>query len=435
MRKHRWLRVVAVASVLALALAACGGDDDDDDASSDTTDSTAAQAAERGNVDGTLKIGALLPQSGDLAVIHDALRVPVQMAIDEINAAGGVNGTPVEVADADDGTSPDVASTALDTLLTSDNVDAIVGPASSTTMEGIVDKVATNRVVTCSGSNTSAALTDAEDDGFYFRTAPPDKFQGPALAQLILSDGKTKVAIVARNDSYGTGFAESLDQSLTDGGAEVVLNEAYDPAAADYVTDVQAIVSAAPDAVVVIGFNDDGSKFVKEMIAQGAGPADISIYTADGMQSSRFGESVDAANPGVVAGIKGTAPAASPGGVTHPFIDAYAATGNDTIFSVYYYDCTMLIALAAQSAGSDDPEAIKDAILEVSSGGTKCQTFADCLALLEAGEDIDYDGASGAVDLSDVGEPTNGVYDVWAYQADASVANVEGVEQIRISEE
>ena len=425
MRKHRWLRLVAVASVLALALAACGGDDDDDNASGSTS-STAAAAADRGNVDGTLAIGALLPQSGDLAVIYDALHVPITMAIDEINAAGGVNGQQVTLADADDGTSPDVAAGGLDTLLTSDKVDAIVGPASSGTMEGIVDKVASNGVVTCSGSNTSAALTDAKDDGYYFRTAPPDKFQGPALAQLILGDGKSKVAILARNDSYGTGFADTLEQSLTDGGATVTTNAPYDPAATDLSSDVQAVVATAPDAVVVIGFNDDGSKIVKEMIAEGAGPDKVAIYTADGMQSSKFAASVDAANPAAVSGIKGTAPAASPGGVTHPFIAAYAATGNDTIFSVYYYDCTMLIALAAQSAGSDDPAKIKDAMLEVSEGGTKCQAYADCLALLKAGEDIDYDGASGAVDLSKVGEPTNGVYDVWAYGADGKYANVDG---------
>jgi branched-chain amino acid transport system substrate-binding protein len=435
MKKHRWLRLLAVVSALAIALAACGGDDDDDAGSSDTTtETTEGDAAERNNVDGTLKMGALLPQSGDLAVIHDALRVPVQMAIDEINAAGGVNGTPVEVADADDGTSADVASGALDTLLTSDNVDVIIGPASSGTAEGIIDKIASNGVVTCSGSNTSSALTDAEDDDFYFRTAPPDKFQGPALAQLLLSDNRTKPAILARNDSYGTGFAESLASALTDAGAEVVHNEPYDPNASDFSADVQGAVAAGPDAVVVLGFNDDGSKIVSEMIAQGVGPSAMPIYTADGMQSSRFGASVDAANPGVVAGIKGTAPAAAPGGVTHPFIDAYAATGNDTIFSVYYYDCTMLVALAAQAAGSDDPAEIRAAMLDVSREGTKCQTFADCLALLEAGEDIDYSGASGEVDLSDVGEPTNGVYDVWQYNADATNSNIEGVEQIRISE-
>jgi branched-chain amino acid transport system substrate-binding protein len=433
MHKHRWLRLLGVVTVLALVLAACGGDDDDDDsgAAQSTTPNT---AADRGNVDGTLVFGALMPQSGDLNVIYDALHTPVTMAIDEINAAGGVNDKPVQLKDADDGTDPNVATNSLDTLLNSDKVDAILGPASSGTMEGIVDKVANAGVVDCSGSNTSAALTTAKDDGYYFRTAPPDKFQGPALAQLVLSDNKTKPAILARNDSYGKGFADAVEQSLDDGGADVVLNSLYDPNASDFNADVSKVVDAGPDSVIVIGFNDDGAKVLKEMIAQGVGPDKIQIYTADGMQSSKLGASVDPANPGVIAGIKGTAPAAAPAGVTHPFLAAYAATGKDTIFSAYYYDCTMLLALAAQSAGSDDPAKIKDEVSKVASGGTKCQAYADCLALLKQGKDIDYDGASGSVDLSDVGEPTSGVYDVWAYGADASYANIAGVPQITIKQ-
>ncbi|MCL6581743.1 MAG: AAA family ATPase, partial [Firmicutes bacterium] len=73
--------------------------------------------------------------------------------------------------------------------------------------------------------------------------------------------------------------------------------------------------------------------------------------------------------------------------------------------------------------------------LAVSQDGEKCQTYAECLALLEDGQDIDYDGASGDVDLSDVGEPTSGVYDVWEYKDDGTYANIEGVEQIRIEEQ
>jgi ABC-type branched-subunit amino acid transport system substrate-binding protein len=430
MHTHRWLRLLGVVTILALVLAACGGDDDD--SSSGTTESTAQQAADRGNVDGTLVLGALMPQSGDLSVIYDALHTPVTMAIEEINAAGGVNDKPVQLKDADDGTDPNVATTSLDTLLNSEKIDAIIGPASSGTMEGIVDKVASAGVVDCSGSNTSAALTDAKDDGFYFRTAPPDKFQGPALAQLVLSDNKAKPAILARNDSYGKGFADSLEKSLTDGGADVVINSLYDPNASDFSADVSKVVDAGPDSVIVIGFNTDGAKVVKEMIAQGVGPDKIQIYTADGMQSSKFGESVDPANPGVIANIKGTAPSAAPAGVTHPFIAKYAATGKDTIFSSYYYDCTLLVALSAQAAGSDDPAKIKAKMLEVAEDGTKCQTYADCLALLKQGTDIDYDGASGSVDLSKVGEPTAGVYDVWAYKADATNANIPGVSQITV---
>jgi branched-chain amino acid transport system substrate-binding protein len=434
MKRHRWLPVIAVLSALSLVAAACGGDDDDS-ASNDTNGSTttAAGSNDRGNVDGTLVMGALLPQSGDLSAILPALQTPIEMAVKEINDGGGVNGKPVTLKIADDGTSPDVATTSLDTLLTSDKIDVLLGAAASTTTLGILDKVVTAGVPECSGSSTSAELTDAKDNGYFFRTAPPDKFQGPALAQVVLNDGKSKVAIITRNDSYGTGFGSALETALTDGGAQVVINTAYDPNASDFSGDVGKVKNAGPDSVIVIGFSDDGGKILKEMIAEGIGPDKLQVYTADGMQSGSFYKGVDAANPAVIQGIKGTAPAADIKGVNHPFVAEYAKTGKDTIFSSYYYDCTMLLALAAQAAGTDDPSKIKDEVVNVSKDGEKCQTWADCVALLKDGKDIDFDGAAGPEDFSDVGEPTVGVYDVWTYGADGSYSNVPNVEQITIS--
>jgi branched-chain amino acid transport system substrate-binding protein len=212
-----------------------------------------------------------------------------------------------------------------------------------------------------------------------------------------------------------------------------VANVAYDPKSSDYRADVAKVAGKGADGIVVIGFNDDGGKVLKELIAQNLGPKNIQIYTADGMQSSSLYKAVDPSNPAVVQGIKGTAPAAAPSGVTNPFIAKFAATKIDTIFSSYYYDCTNLIALAAQAAGSDDPAKIKDKMVEVSSGGTKCQNFKECSDLLKAGTDIDYDGASGPVDLTDQHEPGNGVYDVWQYDAKGGYANIPGVAQIKIN--
>ena len=432
MAQRKNLGAITIVVVLALAAAACGSSSKKTQIGAPGT--TSAPAA-RGNINGQLVLGALLPQSGDLSVIYKSLNTPITMAVAEINAAGGVNGKPVVVKSADDGTSPTVASTALDRLLTAAKVDAILGPASSGTVLGIVDKIKTNGVVDCTGSATSAQLSVAGGDagGYFFRTAPSDNLQGPALAQLVLGDNKHKVAILTRNDSYGTGFGAALSKALTDGGADVVANVAYDPKSTDYRADVAKVAGKGADAIVVIGFNDDGGKVLKELIAQNLGPKNVQIYTADGMQSSKLFKAVDPSNPAVVQGIKGTAPAAAPSGVTSPFIAKFAATKIDTIFSSYYYDCTNLIALAAQAAGSDDPAKIKDKMIEVSSGGTKCQDFKSCSDLMKAGTDIDYDGASGPVDLTDKHEPANGVYDVWQYDAKGGYANVPGVAQIKIN--
>ncbi|HEU5302651.1 MAG TPA: ABC transporter substrate-binding protein [Acidimicrobiia bacterium] len=384
---------------------------------------------------GPLVIGSLAPETGDLSAIVDSLRTPVSIAVDEINAAGGVFGQDVVFATGDDGTDPEVAAQSLETLVTSEGAHAVMGPASSGTALGILDKVKTDDVLVCSGSNTSAQLTKdgpKKSGGRYFRTAPPDGLQGPALAELILSDGYSSVGILVRNDSYGVGFGKALAKALKQGGADVVGNVAYDPEGANFDADVQKVADESPDAVVIIGFNDDGAKIVQTMIAKGIGPDAVQIYTADGMQGGSFGETVDPANPGVVAGIKGTAPSAAPGGVEHPFQAVFAATGIDTIFSAHYYDCTILTALAAVASDSTSAKKMAKAWPKLLRGDNDCNTFADCKALLEDGETIHYRGASSNFDKYGKNEPKEGVYDVWSYDAAAEVATEDASSQIVI---
>lgn len=430
---RRSLLVVGLA--FALVAAACGGDDDDngdaEGTTSSTTEATGGEGGDRNNVDGTVKFGTLVPQSGDLQVIVESLSKPIEMAVEEINAAGGLLGGDVVIVPGDDGTNANVAQTSYDKLLNTDQVDVILGPAPSSVASALVETFATDRIPVCSGSTTSADLSGA-GGGYFFRTAPADRLQGPALATLIQSDGHSRVAIIARNDDYGNGFADLLGQALEEGGSEVTETVLYDPeSGSGYDADVQRALDSDPDAVAVIGFNDDGAQIVNVMIGKGAGPSEMPIYTADGMQSSGFGESVDSANPGVVADIKGTAPAAAPSGIEHPFTAKFEETGVDKIFSSYFYDCTNLLALAIYAADSEDGTEIAEAFAGNLEGDNDCQTFAECKEFLDAGETIHYRGASSSFDQWDEMEPGTGVYDVWQYADDASVETIEG-EQITI---
>jgi branched-chain amino acid transport system substrate-binding protein len=424
MGKVRALKLVTLFALISL-LSAYGG----------AAGGSPTKPPDRGNVNGTLEIGQLAPQTGQLSNIVQPLTTAVTIAIDEINAAGGVLGNPVTYTQADDGTDPTVASQSLDRLLNSDKVDAIMGPASSGTMLGIIDKVRSAGVLDCSGSTTSAELTKAKSDGYFFRTAPPDRLQGPALSELVLKDGHSKVGILVRNDSYGVGFGKALKKALTEGGAKVVADVAYDADGTNFDADVQKVADKKPDAIIVIGFNDDGAKIVTTMIGKNLGPSQIPIYTADGMQSSKFGTTVDASNPGVVAGIKGTAPAAQPAGVQSPFLEKFAATGVDPIFSSYYYDCTMLTALAAEKAKSDDAAKMKKAFAANTKGKERCNTYADCKALLDDGKTIRFQGASQVFrNLNKFGtfEPSAGVYEVWSYDTSAKAVTEPPASQIRI---
>ena len=388
-----------------------------------------------GQGNGTLTIGQLAPQTGQLNNLVQSFIAPVTLAIEEMNAAGGVLGQPVGYSLADDGSNPDVAIASIEQLLEGGTVDAIMGPATSGTMIGIMDQVRAAKVLDCSGSNTSAELSRLNSGGYYFRTTPPDTLQGPALAKLVLGDKRKRMAIIARRDTYGVGLGTEVKAAVTKGGAKVVADVKFDPDAQSFDADVQKIARAKPDAVVVLAFETDGADVFRTMVGQNLGPQQVGVYTADGMRNNRFGELVDPNNPGVVAGIKGTAPAAVPAGVQTPFNERFAATGVDPIFSAYYYDCTMLTALAAEKAKSDDPAKMRQVFAANTRGKVKCNTFATCKAALDDKKTIEYQGASAVFkNMNKFGkfQPRAGSYEIWSYGADARSVTEPPETQIRI---
>ncbi len=350
------------------------------------------------------------------------------MAICEVNSAGGANGSLVTLTPGDSGTDPDIANTTVDRLLASENVDAIIGAAASGITGAVIDKITSAGVVQCSPSNTAAGLGTSGDDGFYFRTAPSDDLQAPALAEVVLGDGFTNVAVVSRADDYGVGFNAFFEPAIADGGGTIVYNTPYAPEATSFDDVVQDVVAAGPDAVVLVAF-EEGIQILQTMIEQGVGPDAIQIYITDGMATGTLGEEIDEADPSVAEGIKGTQPSAAPGSGASFFPDAFAAyaPGVDTIFSAQAFDCAILIALAAQAAGSNEPADIAAAMVDVSREGEKCDRYAACVELLEGGADIDYDGASGLIEFLDVGEPSSGVYDVYEYDENGEQVVIEEV--------
>jgi branched-chain amino acid transport system substrate-binding protein len=426
MRTSRTRRLTVLLVVIGLAAAVQTG-------TAGTAGAGDPQPTGIGN--GTLTIGQLAPQTGQLNNLLPSFTAPVTLAIEEMNAAGGVLGQPVGYALADDGSNPDVAIASIEQLLEGGSVDAIMGPATSGTTIGIIDQVRAAKVLDCSGSNTSAELSKLNSGGYYFRTAPPDTLQGPALAKLLLRDKRKRVAIIARRDTYGVGLAKEVKAAVTKGGAKVVADVNFDPDAQSFDADVQKLSRAKPDATVVIAFETDGADVVRTMIGQGLGPQQVPLYTADGMRNNRFGGLVDPNNPGVVAGIKGTAPAAAPAGVQHPFLERFAATGIDPIFSSYYYDCAMLTALAAEKAKSDDPAKMKNVFASNTRGKVKCNTFADCKTALDAKKTIEYQGASATFPhMNKFGkfEPRAGAYEIWSYDTDARGVTEPPETQIRV---
>jgi ABC-type branched-subunit amino acid transport system substrate-binding protein len=450
MKRSHWVRRTAVVMALALAVAACG--DGDGAETTDATDDTEAtepettdevdteevdteetdgtdEAAAPGESDGVLSLGYILPESGPLAFLGPPQIEAMQLAVSDINSAGGVFGADVTVSSGDEAGDPTIASESAQRLI-GEGVDGIVGAAASGMSLSFVEAVTSAGVLQCSGSNTAPTFTDNDYNGLYFRTAPTDALQGPVLAETMVADGVTNPAILARADDYGQGLMDATIAELENAGATVAAQITYDPEAANFEAEVNEVAGSGADGVAVIAF-DEGAQILATMVEAGLGPANIPVYGADGLKSNDLAGLVDPNDESVLEGMRGTAPGG--GEVSAEFIDRYREeTGlEDTTFAPEVYDCTMLIALSAVAAGSDDGAAMGAELVELTTGDTECSTFEECVEALEAGDSIAYQTASGVVlsrTSTDNGEPESGTYEVWEIDDTGTVNTVDTVE-------
>jgi len=387
---------IAVVAALSLVVAACGSDDDGDD---------------------TLKLGYILPSTGDLAFINEPMIGAVELAVKEINDAGIQS---IEMISGDSGTNADVANTTADSLL-ADGVQGIIGAASSGISLSIIDKITGSGIPMISPSNTAPDFTTYNDDDLYFRTVTSDTLQGRVIADLVLEDGARNAMILYRNDAYGVALAETTERQLIDIGVESAGRLALDPQGSTFTSEVQEVVAAGVDAVVLIAF-DEGGRIIAQMIEAGITPENTSMYTPDGLASDDTWELVDPDDPSVVQGMRGTRPAPAEGAES-TFSDRFAEfkPGVDELFSSNSYDAVIIYALASLAADSTDADDFAPMINDVTRGGTKCSLYADCAQMIMDGTDIDYDGASGPLDFVDAGEPSIGTYELWEFDAEGKV--------------
>jgi branched-chain amino acid transport system substrate-binding protein len=402
---------IALAGVSALLLTACatGGDPEpaETEEAADTGDALEVEAGER---DLTLKVGTILPQSGTLAFLGPPEEAGVALAAQDINEADA--GIQVEVVYRDSGdTTTDIATVSVTDLLSQD-VSAIIGAASSGVSFTVIDQITAAGVVHFSPANTSPDFTDYEDNGLYFRTAPPDVLQGEVLGNLIAEDGASTLGLLVLNDPYGTGLAEYTKQAFEGAGGEVVAEELFNTGDSSFDSQLAAINAANPDAVAVITF-DEAKVVVPALVGSGY-PGD-QLYFVDGNVADY---SADFA-PGLIAGAKGTLPGIFVGeGDFRDRLLEIDPSLTDYSYAGESYDALMLIALAAYAANSTEGTDIGAYLQQVSGGsggGEKADNFADAAALLAEGEQVDYDGQSGPITLDENGDPTEATVSI--YQA------------------
>jgi branched-chain amino acid transport system substrate-binding protein len=328
----------------------------------------------------------------------------MRLAVDDINAAGGT----VTATTADTATNPATGREAAARLL-GEGADVIVGPATSAVTQAVIQGLFDERVPQCTPSAQSPALSTQENAAYFFRTVPPAHAVAPIMARVVAEDGGTRVAIVGRADDYGIAISGLVAQILVEFGAEaeVIL---YDPGSTTFDAQVAAVVDFAPDAIVNVGFFFDGTSIVHGLIEAGFGPA--IQYGGDALFHPFLWRLIDPNDPTVLDGMKFIGVAGSDEFNTR----ISDITDGNVNFAAQSYDCVVLLALAAEIAGGTDGDAMMEAIAGLTHEGVECSSYAECVALIDVGEDIDYVGVSGPINLTPNGDPTTGSYAVFQFQ-------------------
>lgn len=245
-RRLAW-RSVAVLGAATLMLAACADDN-------------GGEGSEGGNGDqfeGTFTLGMILPQTGGLATFGTGMIAAAEMAVQEVNDAGGVWGNDIQTIIADEGPAeePEVVQSAADMMI-SQGANAVVGAASSTSSLNIIETLFNQKIIQVSPSNTGPDFTGHQYGDYYFRTAPSDVLQGSALAEVIAERGEASIAILAQQSAYGEGLANQVEDVFTTAGGEVTAKEFYDLTQTEYSSEAQALADSNPDGVVLISYEE-----------------------------------------------------------------------------------------------------------------------------------------------------------------------------------
>ena len=395
---------------------------------------TASTASSSENSMG-LKIGSLLSNTGDLASIAQPLPNAVKMAVETVNGCGGINGAPVTLISEDDQSDPSAGTAAMTKLTEVDKVAGVVGAFGSGISTAAADVATKNKVMIVSPGSTSPVFTDrakaGKYQGYWARTAPPDTYQAQAMAQLAIKRGFKKVATIAINNDYGVGFEKEFVAAFKKLGGTIT-NEAkptrYDAKGTTFSSEVKAAFEGKPQAIAALVYPDTGSILLKDAYEQGLSKG-VTIMLPDGAYSPKFPDQVGKSADGkfIIDGAIGTVPGAH-GKALADFNKKWLATGKPlTAYLQHSWDATALIMLAAQAAKTNTGEGIASKIREVAGGpGTEVSDLCEAITLLKAGKKINYQGASGNVDIDAQGDVV-GTYDIWQVQPDGSLKTIDQV--------
>lgn len=374
--------------------------------------------------DGILTVGTLFPVTGPQAFIASAQVAGVDLAVKEINETGGVLGKSIVVVHSDSGEAKEKKLEASFDALVDKQVDVIVGPSSSVLAERILPAAVTAGIPLISPAATAPRLSGLDDEGMLFRTISSAAMQGAVLAELASAGEEARLAVLYFDDDTGRATAATATAAVYELGGRLVASEKFTAQAKDFAPILATVAASQPDAVIL----------ASPFSAMEQNKAVITALTAAGLGKERLwligGNLADysqALPAGTLVGARGVIEGAEPDKAFQDRVKSVGQSVTDFRYAAEAYDAVMLAALAAIVAGNDSGVAVAHTLVDASAGGIKCLSFGECRTVLKTQDDIDYDGISGPVNLTQDGDPDRAFFGVYQYNAENKFTRVAGV--------
>ena len=374
-----------------------------------------------------VKLGGILPLTGSMGAVGKRIADSAQLAVDQINAGGGVKGCDVNLILRDDQGQPTVGVDAAKYLVDVEGVQALTGTVSSGISLPILTSVtAPSKVVQISCCSTAATFTtlaeEGKSGGFYFRTLPTVKTQAYASAKVAADRGYKKIAVVYINTDFGTGMLQYFTTAMKKLGGEIVSSVAYNDNQPSYRAEVSQALASKPDAVFFVAFPQDGATMVREWISLGGTQ---NLILNNSLRSPDFVSAVGAQYLGKAYGMD-NAPSGGP--TADAFRDSFKAKYGETADGpgiATQYDAVIVLGLAMNIAPELTGTAIRDSVRKIQDPdgtviGTGPDEFKKALALIKDGKPIRYVGATGPV-VFDANGDVNGAALIWNVKGDGAL--------------
>ena len=346
-----------------------------------------------------IKLGTLTPLTGAGGSYGPSMRKAMEYVAQEVNAAGGVLGRQVQLVSEDDQTNPEAAVRAARKLIDVDKVTAVMGTWASAVTTAVAPLCWESKtfLTTVSGSDT---ITLLPHQGYLIRTQPNTNLQIGKLGEFLVSLKVKKVFVLAAQTPFALPSQNRLKEILPKGGSELVGGVIYDKDKTTFRSEIDQALRTKPDMIYLNGYTPDVTIVMKELYKAGYTGAKV----AQGYAVNQ--KLLDSMPAEVSDGTYTATPSPAVDSAGYKRLAKFLGASDLDPYSCQCHDHISLVALAiARAKGEATGTTVRDTVRKISQGsGTKVDSAVDGLKLLAQGKEINFEGASGPCDFTDIGD-------------------------------